>query len=71
MPALCCNVCFHLVSCHSVKYGCSSKLTVHSSWNSYFGSYLQVVHRLDITSAGYVLNAFSLTSYIFSPLFGV
>ncbi|KAI9155166.1 MFS siderochrome iron transporter [Paramyrothecium foliicola] len=41
------------------------------AWNSYFGSYLQVVHRLSITTAGYVLNSFSLTSYIFSPIFGV
>ncbi|KAF7590827.1 hypothetical protein BBP40_002350 [Aspergillus hancockii] len=41
------------------------------AWNSYFSSYLQVVHRLDITSANYVLNSFSLTSYIFSPIFGL
>ncbi|KAJ6190075.1 hypothetical protein N7519_000096 [Penicillium mononematosum] len=41
------------------------------AWNSYFSSYLQVVNRLDITSANYVLNAFSLTSYIFSPIFGL
>jgi MFS family permease len=40
-------------------------------WNSYFGSYLQVVHRLSITTSGYVLNAFGLTSYIFSPLFAL
>ncbi|PIG90196.1 hypothetical protein AARAC_003664 [Aspergillus arachidicola] len=39
--------------------------------NSYFSSYLQVVHRLDITTANYVLNAFSLTSYIFNPIFGL
>ncbi|KAJ5799105.1 uncharacterized protein N7518_001173 [Penicillium psychrosexuale] len=41
------------------------------TWNSYFGSYLQVVNRLDITTANYVLNAFSLTSFIFSPIFGL
>ncbi|CAG7930650.1 unnamed protein product [Penicillium olsonii] len=40
-------------------------------WNSYFGSYLQVVHRLDIVTANYVLNTLSLTSFIFSPIFGV
>ncbi|CAG8128411.1 unnamed protein product [Penicillium salamii] len=40
-------------------------------WNSYFSSYLQVVHRLDIVTANYVLNTFSLTSFIFSPIFGV
>ncbi|KAL5365589.1 major facilitator superfamily domain-containing protein [Aspergillus floccosus] len=41
------------------------------TWNGYFGSYLQVVHRLDITTANYVLNSFSLTSAIFSPLIGL
>ncbi|PVI01015.1 putative transporter [Periconia macrospinosa] len=41
------------------------------SWNAYFGSYLQVVHRLSITNANYVLNAFSLTSSVFGPLFGL
>ncbi|KAJ5772783.1 Major facilitator superfamily domain general substrate transporter [Penicillium paradoxum] len=41
------------------------------TWNSYFGSYLQVVNRLDIVTSGYVLNSFSLTSYIFSPIFGL
>ncbi|OQE06655.1 hypothetical protein PENVUL_c017G06010 [Penicillium vulpinum] len=41
------------------------------TWNSYFGSYLQVVNRLDIMTANYVLNAFSLTSFIFSPIFGL
>ncbi|KAH7010234.1 putative transporter [Ilyonectria destructans] len=39
-------------------------------WNAHFGSYLQVVHRLSITSANYVLNSFALTSGILSPLFG-
>ncbi|KAF7558165.1 hypothetical protein G7Z17_g102 [Cylindrodendrum hubeiense] len=41
------------------------------AWNAYFSSYLQVVHRLSITSANYVLNAFSLTSAIFGPLIGM
>ncbi|KAF9892060.1 hypothetical protein FE257_002466 [Aspergillus nanangensis] len=40
-------------------------------WNGYFSSYLQVVHRLDITTANYVLNSYSLTSSIFSPIFGL
>lgn len=44
---------------------------IFSCWNSYFSSYLQVVHRLDIVTANYVLNTFSLTSFIFSPIFGV
>ncbi|KAJ5490614.1 Major facilitator superfamily domain general substrate transporter, partial [Penicillium expansum] len=41
------------------------------TWNNYFSSYLQVVNRLDITTAKYVLNAFSLTSFVFSPIFSL
>ncbi|KFA69861.1 hypothetical protein S40285_08422 [Stachybotrys chlorohalonatus IBT 40285] len=40
-------------------------------WNGYYGSYLQVVHRLSITNANYVLNAYSLTSTVFAPIIGV
>lgn len=39
-----------------------------SCWNNYFNSYLQVVHRLSITTSGYVLNAYMLSSAIISPL---
>ncbi|KAK6705246.1 hypothetical protein SNK03_009094 [Fusarium graminearum] len=37
------------------------------SWNAYFGSYLQVVNRLSISNANYVLNAYSLTSSVIAP----
>lgn len=37
-------------------------------WNAYFQSYLLVVHRQSVVHAGYILNSFSLTSSIFSPL---
>ncbi|RYP93453.1 hypothetical protein DL770_000496 [Monosporascus sp. CRB-9-2] len=40
-------------------------------WNSYFSSYLQVVHRLSITTANYVLNSYSLTSAFISPFVGM
>ncbi|KAK5065001.1 hypothetical protein LTR84_000836 [Exophiala bonariae] len=40
-------------------------------WDTYYGSYLQVVHGLDITISGYVLNSFSLTSAFFMPLTGL
>jgi hypothetical protein len=40
-------------------------------WNAYFNSYLQVVHRLSIQNAGYILNSFSLTSSVFGPLIGM
>lgn len=36
-------------------------------WNAYYGSYLQVVHGLSITTSSYVLNAYSLTSYATGP----
>ncbi|KAI9150686.1 MFS siderochrome iron transporter [Paramyrothecium foliicola] len=39
-------------------------------WNGYYNSYLQVVHRLNIVDAGYVLNAYSLTSTVFAPIIG-
>ena len=35
-----------------------------------YNSYLQVVHRLSIQHAGYVLNSFSLTSSVFAPIIG-
>ncbi|KAF9876629.1 major facilitator superfamily transporter [Colletotrichum karsti] len=40
-------------------------------WDSYYQSYLQVAHNQDITSSGYILNTFSLTSAIISPLVGL
>ncbi len=39
-------------------------------WNSYFNSYLQVVHRQSITSSGYILNTFMLTAAVFGPIIG-
>jgi len=47
------------------------KLTLPSSaWDTYYYSYLQVVHELSIAKAGYVLNAFSVTSTIIAPFIG-
>ncbi|KAL0936305.1 siderophore iron transporter mirb [Colletotrichum truncatum] len=40
-------------------------------WDSYYQSYLQVAHNQSITNSGYILNTFSLTSSIFSPLIGI
>lgn len=39
-------------------------------WNTYFGSYLQVVHRQSIEDAGYILNTFMVTSTFFGPILG-
>ncbi|CAI7663836.1 unnamed protein product [Penicillium manginii] len=39
-------------------------------WNAYLSSYLQVVNRLSIETANYVVSAMSLTSFILSPIIG-
>lgn len=41
------------------------------TWDTYYYSYLQVVHGLSIVNASYVLNAFSLMSSLIAPLTGV
>ncbi|KAF5657950.1 major facilitator superfamily transporter [Fusarium heterosporum] len=41
------------------------------AWDTYYNSYLQVVHGLDIATAGYTLNAFSVTSTILAPFIGL
>ncbi|KAJ6789632.1 hypothetical protein PWT90_08487 [Aphanocladium album] len=41
------------------------------TWDTYYYSYLLVVHNLEIANASYVLNAFSLMSSIIGPLTGV
>ncbi|KAL2752936.1 hypothetical protein ACRALDRAFT_1065920 [Sodiomyces alcalophilus JCM 7366] len=40
-------------------------------WDTYYFSYLQVVHRQSITHAGYILNSFSLMSSFISPFIGI
>lgn len=40
-------------------------------WDSYYGSYLQVVHDQSITISGYVLNSFSLMSSFIAPFIGL
>jgi hypothetical protein len=40
-------------------------------WNGMYNSYLQVVHRLSVQHAGYVLNSFSLTSSVFATPIGI
>lgn len=44
---------------------------VISSWDSYYQSYLMVVHNESITVPGYVLNSFSLMSSFIGPFVGV
>ncbi|UNI13375.1 hypothetical protein JDV02_000125 [Purpureocillium takamizusanense] len=40
------------------------------TWNGYFNSYLQVVHRQSVEHAGYIVNTYSLTSSFFGPIIG-
>ncbi|KAF3038217.1 hypothetical protein E8E11_005802 [Didymella keratinophila] len=40
-------------------------------WNGMYNSYLQVVHRLSVQHAGYILNSFSLTSSVFATPIGL
>ncbi|KAH6643219.1 siderophore iron transporter-like protein mirB [Boeremia exigua] len=40
-------------------------------WNGMYYSYLQVVHRVNIVDAGYIVNAFGLTSAIFATPIGI
>ncbi|GJN66742.1 siderophore iron transporter mirB [Purpureocillium lilacinum] len=40
-------------------------------WDTYYNSYLQVVHGLSITVSGYTLNAYSLTSTFLAPFIGL
>lgn len=40
------------------------------SWNTYFNSYVQVVHRQDIDTAGYIVYTFTVTSTFFGPIIG-
>ncbi|KAF6807414.1 siderophore iron transporter mirb [Colletotrichum sojae] len=57
----------------SIVGGCLLYFLMFASifcWDTYYQSYLMVVHRLSISHAGYVLNCFSLASSFFGPLFG-
>ena len=42
-----------------------------SCWDTYYSSYLQVVHELSISHSGYILNSYSLMSSFLSPFVGV
>ncbi|KAK2752889.1 hypothetical protein FQN54_008042 [Arachnomyces sp. PD_36] len=40
-------------------------------WDIYFSSYLQVVNQQSVQNAGYILNSYSLTSSVLSPMIGL
>lgn len=45
--------------------------TTYSCWDYYFTSYLQVVHKLDISMAGYVGNIFNIGSCFWAVFVGL
>lgn len=54
---------FHLVTDRTVIGACGLSAVSFASfylWDNYYISYLQVVHRLSISTAGYVFNIFSI-----------
>lgn len=56
---------FHLVTDRTIIGACGLSATSFIAfylWDSYYVSYLQVVHRLSISTAGYVNNIFSIGS---------
>ncbi|KAF6830630.1 siderophore iron transporter mirb [Colletotrichum plurivorum] len=42
-----------------------------SSWDSFFSSYLQVVHRQTISQAGFILNIYTIASCTWGPIVGL
>ncbi|TDZ21535.1 MFS siderochrome iron transporter 1 [Colletotrichum orbiculare MAFF 240422] len=42
-----------------------------SSWESYFSSYLQVVHRQSISQAGFIGNIYTIASCTWGPIVGL
>ncbi|KFY93137.1 hypothetical protein V500_03906 [Pseudogymnoascus sp. VKM F-4518 (FW-2643)] len=54
---------FHLITNRTVIGACGLSAVSFASfylWDNYYISYLQVVHQLSITNAGYVFNIFSI-----------
>lgn len=54
---------FHLITDRTIIGACGVTAVSFTSfylWDSYYISYLQVVHQLSITNAGYVFNIFSI-----------
>lgn len=55
-----------------MQFSVAQLLTIlFSCWDTYYYSYLQVVHRQSIANSGYILNAFSLMSSFIGPFIGV
>ncbi|KAF2970320.1 hypothetical protein GQX73_g3179 [Xylaria multiplex] len=55
---------------HDVNLDISTNICLYIQ-DAYYGSYLQVVHGLSITTSNYVLNGLSLASYFIGPFVGI
>ncbi|KAM5347879.1 hypothetical protein ACJ41O_007703 [Fusarium nematophilum] len=65
---------FHFLKDRTILGACFLSAFLNMSifaWDTYYGSYLQVVHGLSISVSGYTLNAFSVTSTILAPFIGL
>lgn len=51
----------------------NNKKTIHTkcrTWDSYFSSYLQVVHQQSISQAGFISNIYTIASCTWGPIVG-
>ncbi|KAF4968302.1 hypothetical protein FSARC_4247 [Fusarium sarcochroum] len=65
---------FHLLMDRTILGACLIYGIMFASifcWDTYYGSYLQVVHFESITTSGYVLNSFSLMAAFVGPFVGI
>ncbi|KAF9630106.1 Major facilitator superfamily [Lasiodiplodia theobromae] len=65
---------FHLLTDKTVLGACTAasiSFVAYYCWDYYFTSYLQVVHKLDISMAGYVGNIFNIGSCFWAVFVGL
>ena len=64
---------FHLLRDRTVLGACLMSATMRVAyyiWDDYYSSYLQVVHGMSVTHAGYVERVYSLVACLWAPLLG-
>ncbi|RYC78054.1 hypothetical protein BFJ63_vAg19072 [Fusarium oxysporum f. sp. narcissi] len=65
---------FHLLADRTILGACLIYGIMFASifcWDTYYGSYLQVVHFESVTTSGYILNSFSLMAAFVGPFVGI
>ncbi|RKK60164.1 Siderophore iron transporter mirB [Fusarium oxysporum f. sp. cepae] len=65
---------FHLLADRTILGACliyGIMLASIFCWDTYYGSYLQVVHFESVTTSGYILNSFSLMAAFVGPFVGI